>query len=364
MRHVTSVPPVTCSIACLCGRTAQEIALDPLVRPSLSQVCHCNACRHASGLLCSSYLVLNSPPILSANLKEYAQSNNVTRWFCAICGAHVFAHAKHHNRYLVAAGLLTTPDVAQTESVQHWGVKDTNDGGLAVFLAGSKANETGPCWLQAGEITSEECSQQISSSNRQDAGHLDSDRLHARCHCGGIEFYVTAPDASSSKASSPWPDLLVPYHSASSENPQDVKWWLRAGNTKCLAGTCACISCRRASGFPIQTWAFIPRSNIFKTNSLPLPSDLGTMQRYESSPGVFREFCNRCGATVFWHCLERPGVIDVSVGLLRSTNGARAEEWLEWATGRVSFSEDAHNKPLIHLLETGLEAWKGKISQT
>ncbi|KAL1986808.1 hypothetical protein VTN96DRAFT_5461 [Rasamsonia emersonii] len=358
-----SVPPVTCSISCLCGGTAQEIALDPLVRPSLSQVCHCNSCRYTSGLLCSSYLVLNSPPILSTNLKKYTQSNNVSRWFCATCGAHVFAHAKHNNRYLVAAGLLTTPDIAQTESVQHWGVKDTNDGGLTVFLAGSRANETGLCWLEAGKIISEERLQQI-SSNREDAGHLNSDRLHARCHCGGIEFYVTAPDVSSSKASSPWPDLLVPYHSASPDNPQDVKWWLRAGNTKYLAGTCACTSCRRASGHPIQAWAFIPKSNIFKTNSSSLSFDLGTLQRYESSLGIFREFCNRCGATVFWHCQERPGVIDVSVGLLRSTSGARAEEWLEWATDRVSFSEDAHNKLLIRLLETGLQAWKGKISQT
>ncbi|KAL1968534.1 hypothetical protein VTN77DRAFT_1744 [Rasamsonia byssochlamydoides] len=355
-----SVSPITCSISCLCGHTAQEIALDPLVKPSSLQVCHCNPCRYTSGLLCSSYLVLYSPPILSTSLREYKQSNNVSRWFCATCGAHVFAHVKQHNKYLVAAGLLTTPDIAQTESLQHWGVKDTKDGGLAIFLTGPRTNEKGLCWLEVDKITDEEHSRQESSC-LEDTGHLDSDRLHARCHCGGIEFYVTAPDVSSSNASSPWPDLLVPYHSASSDNPQDVKWWLRAGNTKYLAGTCACTSCRRASGFPIQTWAFIPKSNIFKMDNSSLSFDLGTMQRYESSPAIFREFCNRCGATVFWHCQERPGVIDVSVGLLRSTNGARAEEWLEWATGRVSFSEDAHNKPLIQMLETGLQ---GKISQT
>lgn len=356
------VSPITCSISCLCGHTAQEIALDPLVRPSLLHVCHCNPCRFTSGLLCSSYLVLHSAPILSTSLKEYQQSNNVTRWFCATCGAHVFAHAKQHNRYFVAAGLLTTSDIAQTESVQHWGVEDTNDGGLTVFLAGLTADEKGICWLDAGSSASGEHSRQESSS-LDDIGHLDNDRIYARCHCGGIEFYVTAPDRSSSNVSSPWPDLLVPYHSASSENPLDVKWWLRAGNTKYLAGTCACTSCRRGSGFPIQTWAFIPKSNIFKADNSSLSFNLGTMQRYESSPAIFREFCNRCGSTAFWHCQERPGVIDVSVGLLRAPNGARAEEWLEWVTGRVSFSEEAHNKSLIHMLETGLQAWEGSISR-
>lgn len=80
------------------------------------------------------------------------------------------------------------------------------------------------------------------------------------------------------------------------------------------------------------------------------------MRRFESSPGVYREFCGTCGATVFWHCDERPGVVDVSVGLLRSVSGARADDWLEWATGRVSFAEDALDKGLIGLLEKGLQS--------
>jgi hypothetical protein len=355
-------PPITCSISCLCGHISQDIALDPLVRPSWLQVCHCNPCRFISGVLCSSYFVLHSAPVLGTGLKEYKQSDHVSRWFCATCGAHVFAEVKRHNRYLVATGLLTTPDIAHTESVQHWGIKDTNDGGLSIVLTGSK-NEQGLCLLEAGQTTSEGHSLQESPCPK-DIGHLADDRLSARCHCGGIEFYVTAPDGSSSNASSPWPDLLVPYHSASSDNPQDVKWWLRAGSTKYLAGTCACTSCRQASGFPVQTWAFISRSNLFKTDHSSLSFDLETMQRYESSPGVFREFCSRCGAKVFWHCQERPGVIDVSVGLLRARNGARAEEWLEWATGRVSFSEEAQNKPLIHMLEMGLQEWEGSISRS
>ena len=65
------------------------------------------------------------------------------------------------------------------------------------------------------------------------------------------------------------------------------------------------------------------------------------LRSYESSPGVMREFCPTCGATVFWHDKHRPELIDVSVGLLDAPEGARAEEWLEWWLARVSFEEDA-----------------------
>lgn len=163
--------------------------------------------------------------------------------------------------------------------------------------------------------------------------------------------------------------------------------------TKYLAGTCACRSCRLTSGFEIQSWAFIPRGNILflsseapaandavvsaatatanpaTPQSLPslqaetqaeaqtisqtvtretalIPLDFNhpppALQRYTSSPGVAREFCRTCGATVFWHDVFRPELVDVSTGLLRAeSGGARATGWLAWWTGRVSFAEEA-----------------------
>jgi hypothetical protein len=152
---------------------------------------------------------------------------------------------------------------------------------------------------------------------------------------------------------------------------------------KYLSGTCACHPCRLTSGFEIQTWAFIPRRNILISSSSSSsqdqphhhhkPLDFSTLDRadphqklkaYESSPGRIREFCSVCGATVFWHDHFRPDLIDVSVGLLRAPEGARAESWLEWWTGRVSFSEDAGKgrtggakawgEGVIGLLEEGL----------
>ncbi|KFY06101.1 hypothetical protein V491_08857 [Pseudogymnoascus sp. VKM F-3775] len=170
--------------------------------------------------------------------------------------------------------------------------------------------------------------------------------LGASCYCGTVKFHITRPTPESTLPKSQYPDLIIPYLRRSPEivNPNDRKWWIR-GN-RYLAGICACNSCRRCSGFDMQTWAFIPRANIFMHHpDKPRPLDFsnlpeGMLRSYNSSPGVTREFCPGCGATVFWHNTDRPELIDVSVGLFRAPDGARAESWLDWWKERVSFAED------------------------
>ncbi|CBF81389.1 hypothetical protein AN5695.2 [Aspergillus nidulans FGSC A4] len=326
-------------ISCLCAQVTQQVLLEPT--NNALNLCHCTACRTVSGQIYASYYLLQMEPRLE-NLEIYRQSDLLCRYFCGTCGSHVFAHAIHTGRFLVASGLVDSPP--QTESIQHWVVGDTQDGGLSYYLPGDVGKADVSCW--------------VSQSNRQTAAaktETDNARLLAGCHCGGIEFYITRPDSASEEPWSDWSDILVPYHSeASAENEEDVKWWLCAGKTKYLAGTCACRTCRLASGFPIQTWAFVPKSNILTAQNSELAFGAGTMKRYESSPQIYREFCSRCGASVFWHCEKRPLLIDVSVGLLRAESGSRAEEWLEWATGRTSFAEMAVDKSLIQRLEAGL----------
>ncbi|KAI1339271.1 hypothetical protein F5Y15DRAFT_383722 [Xylariaceae sp. FL0016] len=208
--------------------------------------------------------------------------------------------------------------------------------------------------------------------------------LKGRCHCGDIRFHITHPDAASVLPKSNFPDLMVPYHDpANAElltNPNGEKWWLcpepRDGGTdetrgkeredegrsmaRYRAGFCACPSCRLTSGFEIQPWSFVPRSNIrmhvhdpdHHRPSVALTEGFeplrGVLRSYASSPGVVREFCGRCGATVFWHDEERGDLFDVSVGLLsgvRKEQGSRdeimCEEHLEWWRDRVSFVEEA-----------------------
>ncbi|KAJ5952455.1 uncharacterized protein N7479_010868 [Penicillium vulpinum] len=302
-----------------------------------------------TGQLSSSYYLLQHEPPNLDGLQEYQQSNHVSRFFCKTCGAHVFTRLQPTRQFLVASGLLAAKNVIPVRAVEHWQSSDTGDGGLSALLPGTESTTTG-CRLNTS--TSNRSLNRKSVNSVEDTS--TSKHLRAQCLCGGVAFYITKPDESSLQASSPWPDLLVPYHSGSGANPDDIKWWLRDGNTKYIAGTCVCNSCRLSSGFPIQAWAFVPKSNIFNADGSPLTFDAGTMRRHGSSPGVYREFCSCCGATAFWHCDERPLLIDVSVGLLQA-NGARAEDWLEWATNRISFAEMAVQHDLIRILEEGLK---------
>ncbi|MCJ1367282.1 hypothetical protein MMC16_006414 [Acarospora aff. strigata] len=237
----------------------------------------------------------------------------------------------------------------------HVWVEDTLDGGLSDWLL-EVDKQTILRWKQGYQTTTYLPWGDPLRSKRQKPT-TTSGKLQATCHCQGVQFHITPPDENSSKASSPWSNLLTPYPSASSDNPDDVKWWLRDNGTKYLAGTCTCKSCRLSSGFDVQTWAFVPRFNLFRSNDLPLNFDIGTLRCYASSPGTFRDFCRVCGATVFWHSNKRPDLVDVSVGLLNAESGARAEEWLDWFTERVSFQEDALNKSLVEGLAKGLRVW-------
>ena len=183
--------------------------------------------------------------------------------------------------------------------------------------------------------------------------------LQAYCHCKGVRFKISRPDESSARLTAPRGDIVGPRTTerGGSEKAGDEAWWLCENGTKYLGGTCACNECRLASGFDVQVWAFVPKANISQLDGGPLDFGAGTLKRYDSSEGVYREFCSRCGATVFWHSDSRPGLIDVSAGLLDAEEGARAESWLGWKTERVSFQEEAQNKELISRLCAGLKRW-------
>lgn len=350
-------------VSCLCGFSRTSLSVPNSSLPLIAVLCHCNTSRHVSGLLYTSYAPLPSAPDDLHGLTEYRSSNDLSRFFCSSCGAHMFGHQKSTDTWKVATGVLDKSEQLVQFDSQMW-IRDTLDGGLSDWLPelygssmvrwkhGRQCSES----LPPGRCTR--------PGNRHRGEWVEGQNLQAGCHCGGVQFYITPPNEESSKASSPWSDLLVPYHVTSSQNPDDVKWWLRVNGTKYLAGTCACKSCRLASGFDIQSWAFVPRANILQVTGKALEFGMGTLKRYESSAGTFREFCRVCGATVFWHCDERrPDLIDVSVGLLKAESGARAEEWLDWCTSKVSFEEQALNRELIQGLAKGLEAWgEGPVS--
>lgn len=365
------------TISCLCGAMHQRLLSD---RPHLLLPSDTKVDRHGSGVLFVSHLAINPPEHQNLSGLAYHESEDGTRFFCGTCGCHVFqkltvspalASLAHNLGYIqpptefyaVATGvIMESPDEREWPRFGRAPMDDTRDGGLGPWLPIAEMKER----TQSPETLAEAPSKST------------DDSVPATCGCGNVNFLIQRPRELLSMVRkgqdeiklpwSPYPDLMFPFKTspkAKVDNPSDEKWYLRGKGeeSKYLAGTCACKSCRLSTGHEIQTWAFIPRvaisiaipsepargpsQNIGSYVPLDfevlenLPAGRNPLRSYESSPGVLREFCHVCGATVFWHSKIRPDLIDVSVGLLQAREGARAESLLEWYRDRCSFAEDA-----------------------
>ncbi|KAJ6440045.1 glutathione-dependent formaldehyde-activating enzyme [Purpureocillium lavendulum] len=352
-------------MTCHCGKVKHNLAR--AAGPRDIELCHCYGCRHSTGELYASYykldkgktLPLLSSPALSKYTSVESQSGGVqdataTLYFCSTCGCHVFrtiADANESSIEVATGTLVDGGEPTAAKFASHVRAGETRDGGLTKWLGEPlliKDHETGLKHHAADDEQQQPASQ--------------GDTLAGSCLCRGVALRITRPNADSRKPHSGFADLIIPFHTGDPDikNPDDVKWWLREDGTKYMAGLCACQTCRLVSGFELQSWAFVPRTNIeyLQTTSSGVGGgevtdgtwsaldfdtvrEKSTLRGYESSPGVMREFCGRCGATVFWHDRWRPDLIDVSVGLLQDgQDGARAEGWLSWFLGRVSFAED------------------------
>lgn len=116
-------------------------------------------------------------------------------------------------------------------------------------------------------------------------------------------------------------------------DPNKTNEYALHGTQKYRAGVCMCRSCRLAVGIPIVAWAWVPEEHILKPDGSPAGRDTwGTLQRLESSPGIFRDFCGKCGASVFYYDTKRPVVTDISPALFRDHDGALAPNWCQWRT--------------------------------
>lgn len=79
-----------------------------------------------------------------------------------------------------------------------------------------------------------------------------NDGFAGHCHCGAVRFRVTGAPV--------------------------------------LTEFCHCDSCRRASGAPLMAWAGYDRAGFEVTQGEPVA--------HESSTGVIRSFCGRCGSSL------------------------------------------------------------------
>lgn len=104
---------------------------------------------------------------------------------------------------------------------------------------------------------------------------------------------------------------------------------------------CHCVQCQRASGAAMVTWATWPRGQVRMLR--------GAAADFESSPGVRRSFCARCGSTLFWRRVaHRPEEIDIAAGTLDQADALAPQDhifvksrrrWLPLCDGLPAYAE-------------------------
>ncbi|KAH6638983.1 hypothetical protein C7974DRAFT_387654 [Boeremia exigua] len=364
------------TVSCYCGAARHAFKVPHSSLPLPSHLCSCDTSRRISGSLMTSYVNIThgkstpKPSLLA--LIPYHSSERLTRHFCSTCGTHMYLEYHDDGHFEAATGTLqvdSTEGIVEYESCM-W-IDDTRDGGASDWLTSVNGKLLQRWKQEAGKSEHVSVDQYSTWSNKLEPS---VEPVHVHCHCKGVEFWIQPPNAASKSAQSDFSDLMSPYFLEKSANPHNTPWWLCDNDTRFLAGTCACHSCRRASGFDITFWAFVPTANILhegqSTQVFPEPGPgsqttyWGTIKAYCSSDGVTRTFCEKCGANVFWNGgveKGRNGLVDVAAGLLDANSGARAEELLSWWTGRVSFEEFAVNKSLARALGEGLRDWEARL---
>lgn len=339
---------------CLCGNYQLSLSVPRHKLPLTASVCHCDSCRHGSGTLCigATYVpekCLTAVQQSLSKLKASEWSSRRTTYFCDTCGSTVIG--KLDGQLWIYTGALDQLEGVVQIQRQIF-VKDTLDGGFSNWLKEDlpiKTHTTLDNDLPAGWL----------EKNYQSTSKA-SDRLHAHCLCKGVEFWIARPLASSADPKDPRCDLRWENPERGDYDPKDP-WWLKADRTKFHTIVCACDSCRLAASCDFVQWAYVPTTDISLSadGSVPFSHTFGTLKGYGSCKRVVRYFCGDCGANVFWTGDDRPGLLDVAVGLLHAPEGSLAQDWLQWQTDSVDFKEDGIRRAgtLINHVEGALQKW-------
>ncbi|KAF2684277.1 hypothetical protein K458DRAFT_366560 [Lentithecium fluviatile CBS 122367] len=336
---------VTVTAHCLCKANIFTTKVSKSELPLKAMACHCDSCRHLTGALFTvgTRWPNPSPNIDISALKTFHFGPSCDTHFCGTCSTPLFfTNPKDPNEPLgIATGALENTPEELVKIVHHIFVEDTKDGGASVWMRkvnkdgveakrfkersrGENAEEYPADWPAAETLTGYE--------TRRD------ESVPIRCKCEGV-------------------DLVWHRGNYEGKKKEELPWIIDPTTHKSLAGFCACDSCRVSGGIDVCNWAFGELENIsfnasanktFPNNSNELRAlvdakdpSIGTLTYYASSPDVQRYFCSNCAACIFYATDDRPQIVDIAVGVLRASDGARAEGFLSWAFGVFSHIGDS-----------------------
>lgn len=326
--------------------------------PLKNDMCHCSMCRFSTGSLAAWFAALKGRPSdkSMSNVTAYNATKIATRYFCNTCGCNVFVHMEGEGRWLACAGIVevSVNDQNGGEGKEdrygkeervlsnpgyHEYVGSAKDGGLAPYMMKLGGRDMpsyttepsdGDKPLDPAHVLALRTNAEVSESVRDNS-------IQVACLCGGVEFRVAPPQ----------------YDDASEG------WYVTSDKSKYYARLCNCRSCRLTLGFPFQPWTYIPPSQLFTAGGKQLivgpkakeVKQIEKLKYYQSSESVLRGFCESCGATMFYQSFDRPYIINVCAGVVRSKVGnVMCEEWLKWDRKVVSKREEAIEEEMI-------EAW-------
>jgi hypothetical protein len=130
----------------------------------------------------------------------------------------------------------------------------------------------------------------------------------------------------------------------------------RATGEPTVLTLCHCRSCRHAAGAPSVGWV------VFNARDFAFVS--GEPTRFESSPGVTRTFCGRCGTPLTYQRDSRPDSIDATTATLDHPDdfAPTKEIWLShklrWEAPNPAmqqFPESSVQRPLRNVPPTDTE---------
>ncbi|KAF4966816.1 hypothetical protein FSARC_5531 [Fusarium sarcochroum] len=339
---------ITLTAQCLCKAHTFSTQVPRSKLPLDGFICHCTSCRNVTGAMYTSCTNWLGPvdDVLSSDLTRYEFTTNSTLFFCRACSSPLFWEDHYQDRprnVLAFTGVLNNAplDDLINFSYQHF-VGDTNDGGVSPWLQHINRDGVKPrLWKERSQTSdelSDDCSKCTTVSSDEGA---KKDDIPFHCRCRGVDL-VFSPGR-------------VDFSSMDAES---IPFYIDPKSHKHLATLDPCSSCRGSVGVDIMSWTFALFRQIdfatrseeqdFPRNTHELKDAVqscsrdpryGTLAMYRSSPDVQRYFCLRCSATVFYAVDDRPDVIDVAVGLLHASEGARAESLLAWHLGAKMMAE-------------------------
>ena len=275
----SSNPFTEISISCTCKNITGSVEVPTSALPLPIYFCHCYTCRHQSGLLAVSTICLpegSKDLKVQGEPKAYLSSEGRTRAGCGECGSSMYEVTSRPpsapSRYFLCTGALTKAE-GIVEGGQHIFVGETKDRGLSVWLPKLKAWEG---WHDSSKEINQE--DPLSSLIGPIPPAKATEKLHCRCHCGGVEFNITPPNESSK---------LRALGSSKNEKDSDL-WWLKENETKYTASFCACNACRQGYGSDLSSWSYIPRVNIEQMDGNHFDISMGKLKQHEISKGYYR----------------------------------------------------------------------------